>query len=574
MELRQYIAMLWRWMWLIVLAAGIAAVSSYLWNSRLPKIYQASALVLVGQSLENPNPNSGDLATSQQLALTYIQLAKTEPVLQGVIDALQLKMSVDQLGYNTSASIVYGTQLIDLRVNDTDPRRAQAIANEYARQLIAQAPTSRDTEENARRAFVGKQAEDIQRKIESAQKKITDLEKSITVTSSAREIADKQEQIATLQAQINQLQVTYATLLNAIAPRASNYLSLVEPAKLPTYPIAPNMSTSVLLAAVIGMALAVAGIFIIEYLDDTVKSPDDVSQSLGLTNLGAIANIWGDDPDEKLITAKYPRASHSEAYRAVRTNIQVMSLDKPLKTLLITSANPKEGKSITAANLAVVMAMGGLRVLLVDADMRRPQQHRIFSLNNEFGLVNALLHPEASIDTYLQPTETDNLLVLTTGSIPPNPAELLDSPRMRSLTERLKDKFDLIIFDTPPILPRIDAAVMARHMDGILLVVDAGHTRRDSAIRAKDALVHAGGRILGVVLNRIAHESYYYYYYYSENERNRLALLNRTAIGRIIRNTLRWIQESRDGSTHRIKRTRNGSSRVKTQASHSHEHSS
>lgn len=562
MELRQYISMIWKWMWLIVLAAGIAAFSSYLWNSRLPKIYQASALVLVGQSLENPNPNSGDLATSQQLALTYIQIAKTDPVLQGVINALQLKMSVDQLRNNTNASIVYGTQLIDLRVNDTDPRRAQAIANEYANQLIAQAPASRDTEENNRRAFMGKQAEDIQRKIEIAQNKITDLEKSITVTSSAREIADKQEQIASLQAQIGQLQVTYAALVNAIAPRASNYLSLVEPAKLPTYPIAPNISTSVLLAAAIGVALAIAGIFLIEYLDDTIKSPEDVSHSLGLSNLGAIANIWGDGPDEKLITAKYPRASHSEAYRAVRTNIQVMSLDKPLRTLLVTSANPREGKSITAANLAVVMALGGLRVLLVDADMRRPQQHKVFRLTNEFGLVNALLHPDASIDTYLQPTETENLFVLTTGSIPPNPAELLDSPRMRKLVERFKDRFDMILFDMPPILPRIDAAVMARHVDGILLVVDGGRTRRDSAIRAKEALLHAGGRILGVVINRIAHESYYYYYYYSESEHNRLALLNHTAIGRILRNLVRSIKEPHENF-----------SRIKRQPTHTHEHS-
>lgn len=559
MELRQYIAMLWRWMWLIVLAAGIAAVSSYLWNSRLPKIYQASTTLLVGQSIENPNPNPGDIATSQQLALTYIQIAKTQPVVQGVIDALQLKMSVDQLSANINASIVYGTQLIELRVVDTDPYRAQAIANEFANQLILQAPSSRDPNETARREFIQKQAADIQSKIEEGQKKIVDLQESIKVTASAREIADKQQQITTLQNQINQWQLTYATLLSTLAPRASNYLSVVEPAKLPTYPIAPNVSLSILTAALIGMVLAIAGIFIIEYLDDTIKSPDDVSQSLGLANLGAIASIWGETPDDRLITAKYPRASHSEAYRVLRTNIQVMSLDKPMKTLLITSANPKEGKSITAANLAVVMALSGLRVLLVDVDMRRPQQHRIFRLSNEFGIVNVLLHSEATLDTYLQSGGTENLWILTAGPIPPNPAELLDSKRMRDLFDRFKSRFDLVIFDTPPILPRIDAAVLARHVDGIVLVIDAGHTRRDSAVRAKEALAHAGGRILGVVLNRIAHNNYYYYYYYSEDDQSKLAPLMGTFLGRSFRNILRRIRTPKSDSPH-----------TKSQSSHSH----
>jgi len=560
MELRQYIAMLWRWMWLIVLAAGIAAVSSYLWNSRLPKIYQASTVLLVGQSLENANPSPSDIATSQQLALTYIQIAKTQPVLKGVIDALQLKMSVDQLNNNVSANIVYGTQLIELRVIDTDPYRAQIIANEFANQLILQAPSSRDPNEIARREFIQKQATDIQSKIEEGQKKIIDLQESIKVTASAREIADKQQQITALQGQINQWQLTYATLLSTLAPRASNYLSVVEPAKLPTYPIAPNVSLSVLMAVVVGVALAIAGILVIEYLDDTVKSPDDVTQALELANLGAIANIWGETPDDRLIAAKYPRASHSEAYRVLRTNIQVMSLDKPMRTLLITSPNPKEGKSITSANLAVVMALGGLRVLLVDADMRRPQQHRVFRLSNEFGLVSTLLHPEATLDTYVQSTEIENLWVLTTGPLPPNPAELLDSKRMRDLMERFKEKFDLVIFDTPPVLPRIDAAVLARHVDGIVLVVDAGHTRRDSAHRAKEALLHAGGRILGVVLNRIAHSSYYYYYYYSDNDQSKSALLMRTPVGRLVRNLRRRIRMPKDSALH-----------TKGKPSHSHD---
>jgi non-specific protein-tyrosine kinase len=540
MELRQYLTVIWKWTWLIVLAALIAGTTSFIWNSRQPKIYQASASLMVGTGLQQRDPQSGDLFTSQQLAQTYIQIARTEPVLQGVIDIVKLPFGVDQLRSAVYAGIIPGTQLIELRVNDTDPRRAQQIANAYADQLVAQGPAARDPEDAARREFVQRQLLDIQKKIDDSQIKIDELQRSIAVTLSAKEIADKQQQIAALQNQRTQWQATYATLLALLAPKGSNSLSVVESARLPQYPIAPNVASNVMFAALIGAALAIVGAFLVEYLDDTIKTPDDVSQALELANLGAIGTIWGNGADARLIAAKYPRASHSEAYRALRTNIQVSSLDQPLKTLLVTSANPREGKSISSANLAVVMALGGVRVLLIDADMRRPQQHKIFNLTNEFGLVNALLHPEARLDTYTQKTETENLSVLTTGPHPPNPAELLDSKRMQELIARFKEQYDLLIFDTPPILPRIDAAVLARHLDATLIIVDAGHTRRASALRAKEALARAGGRILGVALNRISrHNAYYYYYYYSEDGKNyRLFGSLRSSMERMIRQLL------------------------------------
>ncbi|MBI5652429.1 MAG: polysaccharide biosynthesis tyrosine autokinase [Chloroflexi bacterium] len=547
MELRQYLTVVWKWTWLIVLAALIAGVTSFFWNSRQPKIYQASTSLLVGTGLEQRNPQSGDLFTSQQLAQTYIQIARTDPVLQGVVDTLKLPFGSDQLRGAIYAGIIPGTQLIELRVVDTDPRRAQLIADAYAAQVIAQGPAARAPDEIARREFVQRQIEDIQKKIDDSQIKIDELQRSIAVTSSAKEIADKQQQIAAMQSQRTTWQTTYATLLTVLAPQGSNSLSVVESARLPQYPIAPNVASNVMFAALIGAALAVVGAFLVEYLDDTIKTPEDVAQSLELANLGAIGTIWGNGSDARLIAAKYPRASHSEAYRALRTNIQVSSLDQPIKTLLVTSANPKEGKSITSANLGVVMALGGLRVLLIDADMRRPQQHKIFNLSNEFGLVNALLHPEARLDTYTQPTETENLVVLTTGPHPPNPAELLDSKRMQELIERFKAQFDLLIFDTPPILPRIDAAVLARHLDATLLVVDAGHTRRDSAMRAKETLARAGGKILGVALNRISsNNAYYYYYYYSDEGKNyRLFGSLRSSMERMIRQLGQHLPDSK-----------------------------
>lgn len=535
MELRYYFAIISKWIWLIVLAAVLAGASSYYWNSRLPKVYMASTALLVGRSLENPNPNANDLLTSQQLAQTYIQIARTDPVMQGTIDALKLNMPADQLRNSVSASIVQGTQLIELRVADTNPARAQAIANEYAHQLIAQTPTGRDASEVARLEFVQNQIQDIQSKLEDAQKKTNDLQRSISVTSSAREIADKQQQLATLQGQINAWQTTYATLLSALAPRASNYLSVVDPAQLPVFPIAPNAASSAALAALIGATLAIAVALLIEYLDDTLKTSADVTQTLGLPSLGSIGNIWGDSSRDRLITAAYPRAAHSEAYRIVRTNLLAADLEKPVKTFLVTSPNPDDGKSITAANVAVVMAQSGLRVVLVDADLRRPSQHTIFNLSNDFGLVNILRNSEVALDGCLQPTRVENLCLLTSGPLPPNPAELIDSKGMRWLVQRLEDDFDMVIFDTPPCLPRTDAAILARHLDGVVFVTAANMTRRDTALRAKEVITRAGGKFLGVVLNRAPRNNSYYYYYSDNNQRSNLGPLTNTPIGRALR---------------------------------------
>lgn len=519
MELRQYFSIVWKWLWLIVLSTGVAATFSLLATARAPRIYQASSTLLVGQSIQNPNPNAQEIITAQQLALTYIQIAKTESVLQGVIDALELRTSPERLRQNTSASIIQGTQLIELRVLDTDPPRAQATANELASQLILQGPVAK-ADSTVRRDFLQKQVQDLEKKIQDAQTQMADLQKSISVTASAREIADKQQEIAALQSQVNQWQVNYGSLLGILAPRSPNFLSVIEPARLPTDPVSPNVPVTVMLAMAIGAVIALSGAFLIEYIDDTMKLPDDVSRTMKLAVLGLVAKITGETAEDKLISAKHPRSSHAEAYRVLRTNIQFADVDKPIHTLLVTSANPSEGKSVTAANLAVVMAQSGRRVVLVDADMRRPSQHRYFQMTNDHGLAQGLLQAQAELDGHVRATSVENLRVITTGGIPPNPAELLGSKRMQTLIETLKAEADIIIFDTPPCLPLADAAILSRYVDGVLMVVDAGRTRRESAIHAKETMERAGAHILGVSMNRVnAHGNnyYYYYYYYSHD---------------------------------------------------------
>jgi succinoglycan biosynthesis transport protein ExoP len=518
MEIRQYLAVIWKWLWLIVLSTAIAAIPTFMASRSAPPIYQTTTTIMVGQSIESPDPDSMDILTAQNLAETYVQLVRRQPILEGAINALGLDIDWRALAGWVNVSLIEGTQLLEITVRGTDPQRVKAIADEIANQLIVQSPTAPErAQREQRRAFVEQQIADLEAKIKAAQEQIAELEQNLTTSFSARQIQDTQAQIQALEAQINAWRGNYASLLAFTERGPTNYLTIVEPAAVPTAPISSRTHSNVLLAATVGLILAVGAAFFLEYLDDTIKSPEDISQTLGLTTLGAITRIGGDTYPDKLITMKHPRSIIAEAYRILRTNIQFSAIDKPLKSIVVSSPNPIEGKSVTIANLAVVMAQAGARVVIVDSDLRRPVMHKIFNLPNTEGLTNVLLQDRPLVDGYLQSTEVENLQVLTTGPLPPNPSELLSSQKMTDLIGNLKEEADVVLLDSPPSLPVTDAAVLSSKTDGTILVTDAGTTRRGAARRAKEDLMRVGANILGVVLNKFSvrgASSYYYYYYY------------------------------------------------------------
>jgi non-specific protein-tyrosine kinase len=205
-----------------------------------------------------------------------------------------------------------------------------------------------------------------------------------------------------------------------------------------------------------------------------------------------------------LITITNPRSPISEAYRTLRTNLSFYSLDDPLRTLVVTSPAADEGKSTTVANLAVTMAQSGRRIVLVDCDLRRPSLHKIFDLSAEPGLTNYVLNEADTIP--LQESEVDNLWLLTSGPQPPNPADLLGSRQLDAIIDRLTAEYDFVLFDAPPVVGVTDAVVLGAKADGVLLVVSAGNTRRDSAERAKDLLEKARVRIVGATLTNAPSE--------------------------------------------------------------------
>lgn len=219
----------------------------------------------------------------------------------------------------------------------------------------------------------------------------------------------------------------------------------------------------------------------------------------------------------KLIAHKNPKSVVAEQFRTIRTNIHFSLPDKELKTLLVTSATPGEGKSTNSSNIAVVFAQEGRRVLLVDADMRKPTVHHTFGLNNTKGLSNALTR-QIELKQVVQSTEVENLFVITSGPIPPNPAELLASQTMTSVIDEILQQFDLIIFDAPPVLSVTDAQILSNKCQGTVLVVEAGQAEKDSTLKAKDALVASKANILGVILNNFVLQRDHYYYQYYGNE--------------------------------------------------------
>ncbi len=285
-------------------------------------------------------------------------------------------------------------------------------------------------------------------------------------------------------------------------------------------PARPNVAQNLLLAVLLGLIGGVGLAFGAEYLDTSITTQEQIEEKLGLTFLGLIPSIPknAEGSPQDIFVFRQPKSAVAECVRSVRTNLLFMSPEKPLKTILITSSGPQEGKTTTASSLAATMATSGNRTLLVDADMRRPRVHRIYGGSNTRGL-SSLILGEGRLDDTVQSTEVPNLHILACGPVPPNPAELVHTSAFKALLTEMAQKFDRVIIDSPPVGVVADAVVIATGVDGTLMVLKAGQTSRDLAKQAVRQLVDVNARIFGAVLNDLDLENqkygqYYYYYRY------------------------------------------------------------
>ena len=507
MNLKDYVSPLIKMWWLILAAVLVAGVSSLLVTRQQPMIYQSRATVMVGRALENPNPNNTDLWLTQALASTYADVAKREHVRDATIAALGLSELPEY-----TVKVVPNTDLIEIAVVDTDPQRAQAVVGELANQLIKLSPTGSAPADQPRQGFIDQQLDQLEANIKATQDEVSNKQAELSQMFSARQIADTQTLITALGSKLSAMQANYASLLQSTKRDATNTITIVEPPTLPSQPIGPNKKATILLAVAIGFILAAAGAYLVDYLDDTLKNPEDIQKTLGLATLGAVPRIRMDANQNGLLLDGPPTVV--EAYNVLRTNLQFAAVADRLGSLLITSPSPHEGKSLTAANLSVALAQASQRVILIDADLRRPHLHKLFGLSNSVGVTSALLQANLSLNGLLHQTAVPGLRVLTSGPVPPNPSQLLSATRMQELLAGLQMEADIVILDSPPATAVADAAILSTYVDGVLLVVDAGSTRRGPARKACEALKQVNARVIGVTLNRMPRGGGDYYYYY------------------------------------------------------------
>jgi polysaccharide biosynthesis transport protein len=295
---------------------------------------------------------------------------------------------------------------------------------------------------------------------------------------------------------------------------------------VPTVPVLPRTKTNTVLAGVVGAMLAVGVAFLVEYLDDTIKTPDDVDRATGLPTFAAVARYQQPEAQRPLM-AREEQSSIAEGYRLLRTNLEfsTIGLGHSAVVILVTSAEPQEGKTTTLANLGISLAQAGKRVILVDADLRRPGLHKQFGRANKAGLSSLILGAVLDLDSVLQETCVKGLRILPSGHSPANPAEVLGFPETEKVLQCLRPLADYILVDSPPLLSVTDAAILAQKVDGVLLVAEMGRVRTDVFAHAVGSLQRVKAHILGVVINKLAlrRSSYYYgydrYQYPNEGEK-------------------------------------------------------
>lgn len=298
------------------------------------------------------------------------------------------------------------------------------------------------------------------------------------------------------------------------------------PAKVPVEAVRPRRMRAMAMAGFLALLLGAGVCFFLDYFDTSIKTKEDVEDLLGAAVLGYVPALFGNGVSEKdivnrdLIAVERPHCAVAESFRSIRTALSFTRLEAGGHQIGVTSALPSEGKTLVSTNIAIAMAQSGQRVLLVDADLRRPRLHKVFGAESRVGLSNLLAGQGTRLADAVQPTVVPNLSLLVSGPIPPNPAELLGSPRMDAVMEELRQTFDFVVFDTPPTVNVTDSSVIARHVHGMVLVVRSFATDRAVATHARELLANSGARLLGVVLNGVdaPHDGYSYYYtYYKSN---------------------------------------------------------
>src|SRR5574341_970973 len=416
-ELRQVTTIILRRWWLLVLLIAVGAMGGYAISRGQKPVYQATTTVLVGESIKSSSVDRVDIQISEALIQTYVEIASRQPVLQGVVTTLNLGESWQDLKKQVTVNPIENTQLIEIVVEANSPELAQRIADEIVNQLILLSPSSsQSTGDQSTNSFNHEQIINLQGKIVEGQKRLAEIETSMNNSISEVELAALQSEKATLEGLIIEWERNYTQLLALNQPkRDPTQLTVVEPAHSNNRMIRPRIQLNTILGGGVGMVVALALIFLLNLVDDTYRSLKDFSQPEEANILGSIRRIKGRKFPNKLIAQLQPHSPITESYRIIRSRIRFRLADNPARSIMVTSSMPEEGKSVTAANLAVVFAQANFKTVIVDADLRHPVLHEIFDVINEIGLGDVLSSQEMTVEECLTKTSVENLQILTSG---------------------------------------------------------------------------------------------------------------------------------------------------------------
>lgn len=526
-NLKDYINIIRRRRWLIITVFVVTVCAVTIFTFLQTPIYRATTMILIDEESPDVLSARDGLALGAPGYISYreyyqtqLEIIKSRSIAEDVFSSLGLDKSPEYVEAKDPIKLFLtklkvepsrNTRLVNVSFEDKDKELATRVAN-----MIANIYAARNLVDISKNENVNLIKNEYL-KLQSKYQEYTKIYK------------EKHPKMVRLKEEISQMEERMKKEqedpLKATGLKANN-IRVIDRAEVPKLPARPKKLQNIIIAIIAGLLGGIGLAFLVEYLDNTIKTDDDVERYVKLPLLGHIPVIdksFSELQKDRLVNV-VPTSPVSEAYRAIRTSILFSAAkDKPLKDILITSTGPQEGKSLTACNLAITMAYSGNPVLLVDADMRKPRVHEVFKQEQDFGLSN-FLAGQASLEDVIKKSDIENLSVVTCGHIPPNPSELLGTKRMKEFIEKARQKFSAVIFDSPPLTVVTDAAILSSVIDGTVLVINSKKTARPAVNRSKHILESSKANVLGVVLNSLHMDSggaYYYshYYYTKDNKR-------------------------------------------------------
>jgi len=510
-------------------------------------VYRATVTLLVDEESPNVLTASGSVALGNPDYYSYKEylqsqkeIIKSRSIARQVFDELKLGESkeyrnsrdpIKDFLKSVNVEAVRDTRLLNLYVENKSPKLAADIANRLAAVYVVR-----------NLAYITKSEIINLHKNEYLKLQTKLAEYSKVYKDKHPKMIRLKEEIAQMVGLINEEQEKAAGSMSSssgadvdasgsvLTGLKANNITIQDPAEFPKSPIKPKKRLNILLSMIVGFFGGVGLAFFFEYLEDTIKGIEDIERLAQWPFLGNIPKINSSETTTELqrdiFVHVQPKDPVSEDYRSIRTSVLFSSTEEhPLKSILITSPGPQEGKTTTLCNLGIAMAQSRKRVLLVDADMRKPRLHEIFKNENTVGL-SSYLSEQSGFDGLVEKTEIDNLFLVPAGPFPPNPSELLSSHKMKDFINAAKKQFDFILLDTPPVAVVTDAVILSQAVDGTIIVLESGKTSRRAIPRVNQMLKEARGRIVGVLFNQISPEQsgYHYYHYYGKTTTTKQAI--------------------------------------------------